>query len=249
MSAPAASYEVVRTTPAHFAGITSLCQRVYPFNHPWGDDQLQSHQQQFAAGQAVVVETATGEVVGMSASLIVCWDDYETENSWKDFTDHGYFRNHDPVQGRTLYGAEFMVDPAHRGKGLGKMLYRFRKQVVREQKLLRLRAGARLRGYSQHADQMSAREYLLQVAQGQVFDPTISFQIKQGFHIMALVRGYLPNDPETLGWAVVIEWLNGEVARPEDQQRQRDRYGRIFPDLAAEPASLHQAVAAQANDA
>ncbi|MEO6969541.1 MAG: hypothetical protein ABI217_01435 [Chthoniobacterales bacterium] len=47
-------------------------------------------------------------------------------------------------------------------------------------------------------------------------DPTLSFQIKQGFVPLAVAPDYLHHDPESLGYAAVIEWLNPEVAKAED---------------------------------
>ena len=185
----------------------------------------------------------------MSASLIVYWDDYDIEDGWRDFTDHGYFRNHDPVAGRTLYGAEIMVDPDYRGQGLGKRIYAARRAITRDLGLLRIRAGARLRGYARHAEEHTAEEYLLKVVKGEVFDPTISFQMKQGFHIIALVKGYLPNDPETHGWAVAIEWLNREVADPEDIHREALRYERLFGPLGENGSELYESVCARMSTA
>jgi hypothetical protein len=40
--------------------------------------------------------------------------------------------------------------------------------------------------------------------------------LRQGFHVLAVVGGYLGNDPESLGHAAVIEWVNEQVAAPED---------------------------------
>ena len=62
----------------------------------------------------------------MASSLIVCWDDYSFSDSWSEMTDRGYFSNHDPENGKTLYGAEVMVHPDYQGKGLGKRLYQAR---------------------------------------------------------------------------------------------------------------------------
>jgi ribosomal protein S18 acetylase RimI-like enzyme len=236
---------VRQTLPQDFDGIQSLCLRVYPFIAPWGDKQLQSHQDVFPEGQIVVEERATGRIVGMSASLIVYWENYDIEDGWRDFTDHGFFRNHDPENGHTLYGAEIMVDPACRGLGLGKLIYAARKQIVRDHGLLRMRAGARLQGYSQYAEALSPEQYLLQIVRGEVFDPTISFQIKRGFHVMALVKGYLPNDPETLGWAVVIEWLNEERAGDGDYAMEMARYDRIFGPLGENGRVLYESVCAR----
>lgn len=237
-----AKYAIRQTEERDFAAIQELSRKVYPFYPPWGFGQLGSHQSIFPKGQLVVEDTENARIVGMAASLIVNWDDYDIEDAWRDFTDHGYFRNHDPANGRTLYGAEVMVDPDCRGQGLGKLLYAARRTIASELGLLRIRAGARLRGYSQYAETMKPLEYLLQVVEGNIFDPTISFQMKQGFHVMALVSGYLPNDTETLGWAVVIEWLNRNVADPEDLARESLRYRKLFEPIGADGNVLFQGV-------
>ncbi len=199
-----------------FAGIVRICHQVYPGSPPWSVELLHSHLSVFPEGQFVAVERSTGEIVGMAASLIVLWDDYSMETSWRDFTSHGTFRNHDPEHGRTLYGAEAMVHPAMQGRGIGKQLYRARRELTERLGLLRIRAGARLRGYHRYASAMDAESYVRAVIAGQLTDPTLSFQLRQGFHVLAVVRGYLRYDPESLGHAAVIEWINRLVAKPED---------------------------------
>ena len=52
-------------------------------------------------------------------------------------------------------------------------------------------------------------------------DPTLSFQLKQGFHVLAVVSKYLRNDPESHGYAALIEWLNPDLASDADKQRSR----------------------------
>ncbi len=148
----------------------------------------------------------------MAASLIVYWDDYDLSASWRDFTDHGMFTNHDPERGRTLYGAEVMVDPDQRGRGIGSALYGERRRLTVRLGLLRIRAGARLRGYGRHAPSLTPEQYVRKVESGELYDPTLSFQLEHGFSALAVVRNYLQNDPESLGWAVVIEWLNPKAS-------------------------------------
>ncbi|MBM3814769.1 MAG: hypothetical protein FJW20_24350 [Acidimicrobiia bacterium] len=114
--------------------------------------------------------------------------------------------------------AEIMVRPSMQGHGIGKKLYAARREIVQRLGLLRIRAGARLRGYCTYAKDLSPEQYLERVIEGKIYDPTLSFQIRQGFHVMAAVRNNLRNDPESLGWAAVIEWLNEEVATEADRQ-------------------------------
>jgi len=208
-------------------GIIELCHAVYPDSQPWREEQLASHLAVFREGQFVAVATG-GSIVGMAASLIVRWDDYEMSSTWRDFTDHGMFTNHDPENGRTLYGAEVMVHPDGQGRGIGTLLYQKRRELTERLDLRRIRAGARLRGYHRHAERMSAEEYAIAVARREIWDPTVSFQLRRGFHILAVVQGYLRQDPESRGYAAVIEWLNARIARLEDEAGRDPRF-RVEP--------------------
>ena len=160
----------------------------------------------------------------MASSLIVWWDDYEMTTDWRDITDLGMFTNHDAEHGRTLYGAEIMVRPPFQSKGVGTQLYAARRRLVKGLKLLRIRAGARLRNYHQHATGMSAEDYVIKVVNKELRDPTLSFQLNHGFHVLAVVGDYLRHDPESLGYAAVIEWINAPVSKPEDYAGRPARF-------------------------
>ena len=200
---------IVRNTrPTDFPQIIDLCRHVYTGCTPWTREQLSNHLSVFPAGQLVAIDTKTDEVVGMAASLIVRWDDYDMQDTWRDFTSGGTFANHDAEFGRTLYGAEVMVRPDTQGRGIGSKLYKARRAIAQQFRLLRIRAGARLRGYGKWADRLTAEQYVFRVIYGALRDPTLSFQIKHGFKVIGVVSNYLRHDPESLGYAAVIEWLN-----------------------------------------
>lgn len=216
---------IIRNTRSEdFAGIIQMTQEVYAATIPWTEEQLRSHLNVFPQGQFVAVEAESQRVVGMAASLIVWWNDYDMQASWRDFTDHGMFTNHDPSRGHTLYGAEVMVRPSMQGQGVGKKLYEARRELMERLGLLRIRAGARLRGYHRYSGQMNAEEYVIKVVKGELGDPTLSFQLKRGFHVIAVVSNYLRHDPESLGYAAVIEWINAAVAKPEDYAGRDPKY-------------------------
>lgn len=215
---------VRRTQPGDFPGIIALCLATYPESPPWTEAQLASHLRVFPEGQLVAVAPDNGVVIGMAASLIVLWDEYTIATNWRELTAAGTFVNHDPSRGRTLYGAEIMVHPAWQGRGIGKQFYAAREALARRLGLLRIRAGARLRGYREFAHSLSVEEYVIRVVRGECTDPTLTFQLRRGFRVLGVAAGYLAHDPESLGYAAVIEWLNPDVARPEDYAAGDSRF-------------------------
>lgn len=212
------------TRPEDFPAITQICREVYPETSPWGEEQLASHLKVFPRGQ--LVAEIDGEIVGMAASLILRWDDYEIDDNWRDITDHGMFTNHEPA-GHTLYGAEIMVRPSAQGKGVGSAIYKAREDIVRELGLWRIRAGARLRDYHRYGPAMPVKEYVRRVRRGELFDRTLSFQLKRGFRVVGIVHNYLRNDPESLGHAALIEWLNRDAAG-EAEEAASEAHDRAF---------------------
>lgn len=215
-------FNVRNMTPADFPRVTALSLKIYPEARPWTAEQLSSHLRVFPEGQFIVEETDSGRVVGYAATLIVSWDDYDMKSNWRDFTDNGYFTNHDPGKGRTLYAADIMVDPDFQGRGIGKLVYQARERLLRERGLLRIRAGARLQGYHRYHAEMTVEDYVQRVVDGELQDPTLTFQLKRGFKVLGVVHGYMRHDPMSMGYAAVIEFLNDDVAAPDDYRHQHE---------------------------
>ena len=226
--APRRVVKVRQVESRDFHAIIDLCLRTYPGVQPWSETALSRHLEIFPEGQ-LVAEERSGAILGYAASLIVNWDDYASGGTWRDFTDNGMFTNHDPVRGRTLYGAEVMVDPAIRGSGVGGKLYDARRKLAERFGLARIRAGARLRGYHRYAKRMSAEEYTIRVVRGTLRDPTLTFQLNRGFEVLAVVEGYLRHDAESLGWAALIEWLNPAVATDAHRAGRDPRFAKPGP--------------------
>jgi len=219
------------TQPRDFEGIGDLCRRVYPETPPWSPPQLASHLEVFAPGQFVGVLGDDERVVGMTATLIIHWDQYDMFDSWDEFTANGTLKNHDPKRGHTLYGVELIVDPTVQHHGLGHKLIRSQKDLARAMRLRRMRGGARLCDYHTHARSMTAPEYVIAVVHGQLTDNTLNFHLHEDFHVLAVVPHYLSDDSETLGYAALVEWLNPDTIRPEHYAGRPTRF--LHRDVAA----------------
>jgi hypothetical protein len=115
-----------------------------------------------------------------------------------------------------------MVRPRAQGRGVGKAIYQVRRELVERLGLLRIRAGSRLRDYNLVAETMGPEDYVRAVVAGRLTDRTLTFQLRQGFHVLAVVEDYLAQDPASRGHAALIEWVNDAVAGEQDYAA-RDR--------------------------
>ncbi|MFY3384371.1 GNAT family N-acetyltransferase [Paracidovorax sp. MALMAid1276] len=196
----------VRTTlPGDIDALLALQERVYPAIDPWRRDHLVHQLKVFPQGQ--LVAELDGEVVGCASALVILWDEWAEEHTWQEITARGTFSTHNP-DGFTLYGAEVFVDPDMRGRRIGQALYEGRRQLCRDLNLRRIIACGRLPGYQAHAPQMTAEQYAKRVLWGDLSDPVLSFQLREGFRYCGIMKDYLPQDEESCGQASLIVWIN-----------------------------------------
>lgn len=190
-----------------FKAIVAIQQRSFPQIDPWTKEQFESQLAIFPEGQLGV--TMDGVLVATSSSLIVDEEDFGAYHTFNDVSDNGFIRNHDP-EGDTLYGIDIAVDPGHRGERLARRIYEARKELVARRNLRAILIAGRIPGYGKHADKMSPDEYVRRVVRKDLKDPVLTSQLAQGFAIREVLRHYLPQDLESAGCAVFMEWLNSE---------------------------------------
>jgi predicted amidohydrolase len=200
-----------------YEAIVALEQKCFPGIATWSREQVASQIQHFPEGQICI--ELDGVLVASSSSLVVDFGDYDDWQSWKQISDNGFIRNHDP-DGDTLYGIEIMVDPEFRGYRLSRRLYGGRKALARELNLRRIMIGGRIPGYGVHADAMSAREYIDQVVEKRLYDQVLTAQLSNGFVLQGLIPNYLPSDVESRGFATYLEWRNLDH-QPDPSRRLR----------------------------
>lgn len=199
------SLTVRPTTLADVDALLQLQKHVYPTIDPWRRDQLAHQIEIFPQGQLVAL--MDGRIVGCASALVILWDEWADEHTWKDITDSGTFNTHNPA-GFTLYGAEVFVDPQLRGKRVGHALYEGRRQLCKALNLRRIIACGRLPGYHALAQEISVELYAKKVLWGDLSDPVLSFQLREGFRYCGIMHDYIPQDRESCGQASLIVWLN-----------------------------------------
>ena len=170
----------------------------------WKPDQLKSHLEVFPKGQFVA--EYKGQIVGSCSSLIIRLNPELKAHTWKEACGGSLFQNHDP-KGDTLYGADVSTHPDHRRLGIATKLYNARKELAKKLNLRRIIAGGRIINYCDFAKKMTPEEYVKQVRRGQIKEPVLSFQLKNGFKFVKILPNYM-KDPRSLNYATFIEWKN-----------------------------------------
>ncbi|MHB1299151.1 MAG: hypothetical protein ACYC0B_11535, partial [Gemmatimonadaceae bacterium] len=59
--------------------------------------------------------------------------------------------------------------------------------------------------------------------------------LNRGFEVLAVVEGYLRHDPESLGWAALIEWLNPAVATDAHRAGRDPRFAKPVREPVPDP--------------
>ncbi len=139
--------------------------------------------------------------IGMGLGILLDFDFDHIDHAAEDI-----YGAHDP-DGEWYYGTTIAVLPEYRGRGIGNQLYIRRKDVVRRLNKRGIVAGGVLPGYAEHRNSMSAEDYLAKVGAGELYDPTLTFQIENGFEARAVINGYV-QDESVGNHACLIVWDN-----------------------------------------
>lgn len=158
----------------------------------------------FPEGQFCV--EVDGKVVACALSVIVD-SKKSSDGKYDSIIDGGKFSAHDD-DGDVLYGIEIFVHPDYRELRLGRRLYDARKTLCEEMNLKGIIAGGRIPHYHEHADVMTPRQYIEKVKQKDIYDPALTFQLSNDFHVKKIIKNYLPEDKESMEYATLLEWNN-----------------------------------------
>ena len=171
----------------------------------WKEDQIQKLLNIFPEGQLCI--EVNGLVVACALSLIIDHKQFGDNHTYAQITGDFTFNTHNP-DGDVLYGIEIFVHPDYRGLRLARRLYDGRKELCENLNLRVIMAGGRMPNYEQYAKELTPREYLNKVEIKEIFDPVLTFQMSNGFHVKRILKNYLLGDTESLEFATLLQWHN-----------------------------------------
>jgi predicted amidohydrolase/GNAT superfamily N-acetyltransferase len=201
------SVEIRYLKISDYQELRSSMQEAYP-NWPgayWKESLLQKLLDVFPEGQIAVV--VNGVVVGSALSLILKYDHFGDEHTYKEITGNYTFNTHTP-KGDVLYGIDVFVKPEFRGLRLARRLYDTRKELCEKLNLKAIIFGGRIPFYHKYDKEFTPKEYIQKVKLKEIYDPTLTFQLSNDFHVKKILTDYMPGDEESKDYAVLLEWDN-----------------------------------------
>lgn len=200
---------IVNLAPQYFAALEQLQYICYPTlaeHELMKVAMFESQYRIFPEGQFVVLDQE--QVIGQGSGFFTNFDFDHPHHTFKEICAGFYFTNHDP-QGAWYYGADISVHPDYRGRGIGKLLYQARKALCRTANRRGMIGGGVIPGYAHVKQKLSIHTYVDKVVAGELYDPTLSFQLKNGFEVRGLIEGYI-EDSASDNWATLLVWENPE---------------------------------------
>jgi predicted amidohydrolase/GNAT superfamily N-acetyltransferase len=190
----------------------------------WREKHLERLLDIFPEGQLGIL--VDGKVVGSALSIIVDLKSFGTQHSYEQITGNFTFDTHDP-DGDVLYGIEIFIHPEFRGMRLARRLYDARKELCERLNLRAIVFGGRIPNYHEHQDDLTPRAYIEKVRLRELFDPVLTFQTANDFHVKRIMKGYMPGDAESGEYAVLLQWDNIYYTPPAKRVTGEVRLGLV----------------------
>src|SRR5690606_20428660 len=180
----------------------------------WKESQIKKLLNKFPEGQAVI--KINGELAGCTLSIIVNFNDFDNNHTYKEATGNYTFSTHTD-EGDVLYGIEIFIKPEFRGLRLGRRLYDYRKELCEKLNLKGIIFGGRIPNYHKYAKELSPKEYIEKVRQMEIHDPVLNFQISNDFRPTRILKNYLEGDKLSGEFAVLLQWDNIYYEKPTNK--------------------------------
>ncbi len=190
--------------------ILELNNRVYPDLEPYPAEMILGQITNYPEGCMVVV--VDNDIVAYSASIRLSEKKVKRKHTWNSITGGGFGTTHEK-DGEYLYGYEIFVDPNMRGRRIGQRMYNARKNLARHYRLKGICFAGRIPNFRKNLRRKkveSVQDYVEKVQNNKLRDPALGFQLRNGFEVLGVLNRYLPDDKESMGYAVHLIWHNPE---------------------------------------
>lgn len=179
----------------------------------WRKANIQKLLSIFPEGQLCV--EVDGKVAACALSIIVQYKLFGDEHTYAEITGNYTFDTHFD-DGDVLYGIEVFVHPEYRTLRLGRRLYDARKELCELKNLKEIKVGGRIPNYHKYSAALTPKQYIDRVKAKEIFDPVLSFQLANDFHVIKVLTNYLQGDVESEEYAVLLEWNNIYYSRKKN---------------------------------
>lgn len=220
---------VRNATLSDVPAIVALSERVYKSLNmeTYSPAAVTGQINNFAQGQIVVM--VGNALVGYCATFRMAEKIALKKHTWHEITGNGFASRHD-INGDWLYGMEVCIDGDYRGFRIGQRLYNERKKLCESLGLKGVTFAGRLPNLRKRISKLKTVEnYIDQVIHKKIKDPVLSFQLKNGFTVIGLIKNYLPDDVQSMGYAAHLAWYNPKVQLKEDKPIKQ--FGVRMPDV------------------
>ncbi|MEO6870032.1 MAG: GNAT family N-acetyltransferase, partial [Ginsengibacter sp.] len=191
----------------------------------WSLESIKRLIDKFPEGQIVI--KVDGKVVGCILSLVVEYNRFGDNHTYREITGNYTFDTHDIENGDVLYGIEIFIHPDYRGLRLGRRMYDARKELCEQLNLRAIIFGGRIPEYHKYADTTTPKEFIQKVKQKEIYDPVLSFQLANDFHVVKVLKNYMPDDVQSKEFATLLQWDNIYFSRESRKLFNAKTYVRL----------------------
>lgn len=186
---------------ADVPAMAELQRRVFPTLCPTqllSEEHFAAHIDIFPAGQIVVM--FNDRLIGSTSTFRCPYP--PAHHTFVSITGDLWLTTHDP-EGAWLYGFDMGIEPKLQGFGLGRYLYRARSELTRQLGMAGQVIVGMPSGYGKVSGTVPFDLYYEKILSGEVFDPTVSMQMRMGFEPSCVVADYLI-DPKCGNYGVMM---------------------------------------------